>query len=466
MRWFFLIIFLFIYNLSFAQIPTRLIVNPGFEQPSLGCTNCYNLFPDGNVPGWNTTDPTAVIEIWGTNFQSKTSHSGSQFAEINANNSAFLYQELCLAPNEVVNYSIWYLKRTANTEQMKAQLTELNNTVISQSITYTATNTWTNYTGTLTNNGTGGLKRIGFVAVTAGSTGNLIDDITISLKPIVSLKAFNPIKQFEGTNTNLVLVVNGTLTSSATITLTKSGTATYLSDYTIGTPTRGSVSISGSNIILTLPAGDYNPNLTAGTTLGEISIPINTVSDGISELSEYLTYSIGTVSGGGTTYPLVAGLNGYGATCSTYIGSVTDTILNYSPLPIQLIYFKGILKNENVYLSWKTATETNNDYFIIISSNDLIELKELTRINGSGTSNFPHEYFYIDNDPKKYYRLCQVDYDGQHECFDWISIPNLTSKDNFYRFFDLYGREIKDMDKNGVYLMIDERGGTTRILKF
>lgn len=465
MKWL-VIVFLLFTNFCFAQIPTRLIVNPGFEQPSLGCTNCFNLFPDANVAGWNTTDPTAVIEIWGTNFQSKTSHSGNQFAEINANNSAFLYQELCLTPNEVVNYSIWYLKRTASTEQMKAQLTELNNAVISQSVTYTATNTWTNYTGTLTNNGTGGLKRIGFVAVTAGSTGNLIDDITISLKPIISLKTFSPTKEFEGTGTNLVLVVNGTLTSSATITLTKSGTASYLSDFTVGTPTRGSLSISNSDIILTLPAGDYNPNLNAGTTMGEISIPITTISDGISELSEYLTYSIGTVSGGGTTYPLVAGLNGYGATCSTYLGSVTDTILNYSPLPIELIYFKGILKDEKVILSWRTATETNNDYFTITSSNDLVELKEITKISGAGTSNFPHDYIYIDSEVKKYYRLCQIDYDGQFECFDWISIPNLTLQDKFYKFFDLYGREVREMNKNGVYFMIDESGKSSRILKF
>jgi len=116
MKNFIFLVFLFtlLFNSLFGQIPTRLIVNPGFEQPSLGCTNCYNLFPVASVPGWKTTDPTAVIEIWGTGFQSKTSRSGIQFAEINANNSAFLYQELCLAPNEVVNYSIWYLKRTTN----------------------------------------------------------------------------------------------------------------------------------------------------------------------------------------------------------------------------------------------------------------------------------------------------------------------------------------------------------------
>lgn len=460
---FFIFLFTLLFNSLFGQIPTRLIVNPGFEQPSLGCTNCYNLFPVASVPGWKTTDPTAVIEIWGTGFQSKTSRSGIQFAEINANNSAFLYQELCLAPNEVVNYSIWYLKRTTNTEQMRAQLTELNNTVISQSVVYTATNSWVNYTGTLTNNGTGGLKRIGFVAVTGGSTGNLIDDITISLKPIISLKNFTPSRQNEGVQTNLILIVNGTLTSPATINLNLTGTATYPNDFTIGNPSRGTISINSGNITLNLPSGDYNPNLNSGTNLGEISIPITGLTDGINEPSETITYTLSSVSGGGINFPLVAGLNGIGANCSTYIGSVTDTINNFSPLPIQLLYFLGFVKNEKVEFNWKTASEINNDYFTVYESNNLNDLNELIRIDGAGNSNFPREYSCVDLTPSKYYKLCQTDYDGKYECFDWISV-NLNSKeDPIYRIYDVFGRETS-LDHEGVIIIVDERGKVQKIL--
>jgi len=458
-----LIFFIFLFNLSFSQIPTRLIVNPGFEQPSLGCTNCFNLYPVANVPGWKTTDPTAVIEIWGTGFQSKTSHSGNQFAEINANNSAFLYQELCLAPNEVVNYSIWYLKRTTNTEQMRAQLTEINNTVISQSVVYTATNTWTNYTGTLTNNGTGGLKKIGFVAVTGGSTGNLIDDITISLKPIISLDSFSPSIQNEGITTNLNLTVNGTLTTQATINLNLSGSAIYPNDFTIGTPTRGSISINSGNIVLTLPIGDYNPNLNSGANAGRISIPINTLTDGLNESSEIINYTISSVSGGGTTYPLVAGLNGYGANCSSFISSISDTILNYSPLPIELLYFMGNRINNSVELKWATASEENNDYFSIYGSNDLEQIDLITNVYGAGNSNFITEYRYLDYYPKLYYRLCQTDYDGKFECFDWISIRGIREEEKKYKFYDVFGREI-DRNFDGLIIVVDERGSASKII--
>lgn len=461
-KFLFLIFFYLIVFDTFCQIPTRLIINQGFEQPSLGCTNCFNLFPVANVPGWKTTDPTAVIEIWGTGFQSKTSHSGSQFAEINANNSAFLYQELCLAPNEIVNYSIWYLKRTTNTEQMRAQLTELNNTVISQSVVYTATNTWTNYTGTLINNGTGGLKRIGFVAVTGGSTGNLIDDITISLKPIISLKNFIPNSQNEGTVTNLNLIVNGTLTSPASINLNLSGSALYPNDFIVGTPNRGSVTINSGNIILNLPIGDYNPNLNTGANAGQISIPITSLTDGINESDETITYTISSISGGGTTYPLVSGLNGFGADCFNLINSVTDTIKNFSPLPIELLYFKGEYFNNTVELSWVTASEENNDYFSIYALDSLKNSVFVANIQGSGNSNSIKKYNLTDYNPRNYYKLCQTDFNGKSECFDWIFVKLKQNEKKLIKIFNLYGSEI-NVKFNEILIVIDENGNANKI---
>lgn len=458
----FLIYFYLIVFDTFCQIPTRLIINQGFEQPSLGCTNCFNLFPVANVPGWKTTDPTAVIEIWGTGFQSKTSHSGSQFAEINANNSAFLYQELCLAPNEVVNYSIWYLKRTTNTEQMRAQLTELNNSVISQSVVYTATNTWTNYTGTLTNNGTGGLKRIGFVAVTGGSTGNLIDDITISLRPIISLKNFNPNRQNEGTITNLNLIVNGTLSTSATVNLNLSGTAIYPSDFMIGNPTRGAILINSGNIILNLAPGDYDPNLNTGLNAGQISIPITPLTDGLNESNETITYTISSISGGGTAYPLVSGLNGFGADCSILINSITDTIISFSPLPIDLLYFKGYFVDNNIELSWATASEKNNDYFSIYALDSLNNTVFVSNIDGSGNSNSIKKYSFIDYNPKKYYKLCQTDYDGLFKCFNWIFINDIKKPNKIFRIYDIYGKKT-NLKFNEFLIIIDEYGNSNKI---
>ncbi len=412
----------FVSSLCKAQIPTRLIENPGFELPSLGCTNCYNLYPQASVPGWSTTDPSGQIEIWGNNFQSRPSHSGSQFAEINANNPSFLYQELCLAANEVVNYSIWYLKRTTNTEQMRAQLTDVNNVVISQSPILTATTSWTNITGTLTNNGTAGTRRIGFVAVTGGSTGNLIDDITISIRPIISLNSITSSTVQEGQQTIILVHVNGVLKSSATVAFNFSGTSTPGSDYTIGTPTRGSITTSGNDFILTLPAGDYSPNITTGTQTGVIAIPVNTTIDGISEPSETFTYAIGSISGGGngnTSLDLVSSISGIGANCSAPVNSLTGTITNYSPLPVEMCQMQIRCLNSEVLMKWATCSESNSDYFLVQRSTDMYNWVDLGRIKAAGYSSYINYYSFTTNENPyySYYRLAQYDFDGNNKMY-------------------------------------------------
>lgn len=412
----------FVSSLCKAQIPTRLIENPGFELPSLGCTNCYNLYPQASVPGWSTTDPSGQIEIWGNNFQSRPSHSGSQFAEINANNPSFLYQELCLAANEVVNYSIWYLKRTTNTEQMRAQLTDVNNAVISQSPILTATTSWTNITGTLTNNGTAGTRRIGFVAVTGGSTGNLIDDITISIRPIISLNSITSSTVQEGQQTIILVHVNGVLKSSATVAFNFSGTSTPGSDYTIGTPTRGSITTSGNDFILTLPAGDYSPNVTTGTQAGVIAIPVNTTIDGLSEPSETFTYVIGSISGGGngnTSLDLVSSISGIGANCSAPVNSLTGTITNYSPLPVEMCEMKIECLNSRIIMDWITCSESNSDFFSIQRSGDLSSWEEIGRVKAAGYSSSVNYYSFNTREDlySDYYRLVQYDFNGNNKSY-------------------------------------------------
>lgn len=436
----------------FSQIPTRFISNSGFEQPSLGCTSCYNLLNQSVVNGWSTTDPTGVIELWASGFQGKASHSGTQFAEINANNSSFLYQELCLAPNEVISYSIWYLQRggCGVTEQMRAQLTTTTNVVVSQSPIYTANNTWVNYTGTLTNNNIGGIKRIGFVSTSSGSCGNLIDDITISLRPIASLLSFTPSSQNEGVPTKLNVLVNGRLLSQATIIITLTGTAVYPNDFNIGTPTRGILTnITPSSITLTLPAGDYDPNLSSGTSAGYISIPFTTITDGIPESLETIICTIDFISGGGGGNPsldLSNIINGNGANCSTYVPSVSDTIKSFSPLPITLKNFTAKYLDGKVLLAWSTSTEKDNDFFTIYKSSDGLNYYELGKINGSGNSNLPRDYKLLDIEPKdgfNYYKLTQTDYDGTFQTLSVVVVKVNLKSFNITQKYNILGQEIK-----------------------
>ncbi|MFT5777719.1 MAG: hypothetical protein ACI837_000667 [Crocinitomicaceae bacterium] len=87
-----------------------------------------------------------------------------------------------------------------------------------------------------------------------------------------------------------------------------------------------------------------------------------------------------------------------------------------SPLPIELLSFTAVVKNENVELNWVTASEINNDYFTIERSIDGINFTSISTINGAGHSTQTLFYAMVDIAPLSgisYYRLKQTDYDGE-----------------------------------------------------
>ena len=90
-----------------------------------------------------------------------------------------------------------------------------------------------------------------------------------------------------------------------------------------------------------------------------------------------------------------------------------------TPLPVELLYFSANASN-SVLLSWATATEINNDYFSIERSEDGVNFYEIGKVNGNGDSNKEITYEFTDKfvlAPVEYYRLKQVDFDGQFEHF-------------------------------------------------
>lgn len=87
-----------------------------------------------------------------------------------------------------------------------------------------------------------------------------------------------------------------------------------------------------------------------------------------------------------------------------------------SPLPVTLLFFNGHRKNEDeVLLEWETASEVNNDKFLIEHSIDFATWKEIGEVSGQGTSNTPHFYRFVHEQPatgSNFYRLKQIDWDG------------------------------------------------------
>lgn len=117
-------------------------------------------------------------------------------------------------------------------------------------------------------------------------------------------------------------------------------------------------------------------------------------------------------------------------------------------LPIELLVFEG--ENYDYYnrLKWSTATEINNDYFLIERSDDGANWLTLTSINGNGTTSEKNDYSYNDYDYQRgvtnYYRLSQTDFDGKRKYFDIISVDSKSNKniDCAYYYYDILGNEI------------------------
>lgn len=102
-------------------------------------------------------------------------------------------------------------------------------------------------------------------------------------------------------------------------------------------------------------------------------------------------------------------------------------ILDEAALPVTLISFTGKATKKSNQLTWNTASEVNNDYFSVEKSVDGLTFSEIGRMTGAGYSTKELTYVYDDINPIKgnnYYRLKQVDYDGQYEYSKIILLKN------------------------------------------
>jgi hypothetical protein len=103
-----------------------------------------------------------------------------------------------------------------------------------------------------------------------------------------------------------------------------------------------------------------------------------------------------------------------------------------STLPVSLISFDAVLINKHVELTWATASEVNNDYFIIQRSIDNINYLDISRVEGNGNSNIIINYFALDLDLPQgaiYYRLKQIDYNGTTDFSEIRVVSNNTSNE-------------------------------------
>lgn len=116
--------------------------------------------------------------------------------------------------------------------------------------------------------------------------------------------------------------------------------------------------------------------------------------------------------------------------CGTVSPIATGTVLNQTPLPVRLISFSGKKVTNYHLLVWQTASEENNSHFVIERSNDGRYFEAIGEIDGNGTFVGLREYSFKDLQPLSYwnyYRLKQVDFNGEYVYSNIIAIRNEPS---------------------------------------
>ncbi len=108
-------------------------------------------------------------------------------------------------------------------------------------------------------------------------------------------------------------------------------------------------------------------------------------------------------------------------------GVIVDNLLISQTvvLSAELISFEAEKNYEGVKLKWTTASEVKNDYFAVEKSRNGKQWQEVSKVNGAGFSIKMTDYHVQDNKPFEglsYYRLKQVDFDGEETYSDIISV--------------------------------------------
>ncbi|MEM8899053.1 MAG: LamG-like jellyroll fold domain-containing protein [Bacteroidota bacterium] len=129
--------------------------------------------------------------------------------------------------------------------------------------------------------------------------------------------------------------------------------------------------------------------------------------------------SISGVKWNGIEWSLMSGIN-------TTTNTITGTVNSFSDfsggepaaLPVEWLSFNAFSTSGQVTLNWETASELNSDFFAVERSRERTDWAEIGRVGAMGFSDDVQAYTYTDNNStpgQNYYRLRQVDFDGQFE---------------------------------------------------
>ncbi|MFC5747416.1 DUF11 domain-containing protein [Actinomadura rugatobispora] len=179
------------------DVPTQVaLVNGSFEEPRV-TSGIENRVPDASqpgarsVPGWQTTASDRLIEIWHRRSGTEAAH-GEQFAELNANESSTLYQDLETTPGTTLYWSLRHRGRSGD-DTMSLKIGRPGSRP-NKTWTFTdGTAAWGRHTGAYTVPRGQTVTRFAFEAGATATgdptVGNFLDDVVFGTAPCVVVTA-------------------------------------------------------------------------------------------------------------------------------------------------------------------------------------------------------------------------------------------------------------------------------------
>ncbi|UXX80255.1 T9SS type A sorting domain-containing protein [Reichenbachiella carrageenanivorans] len=217
--------------------------------------------------------------------------------------------------------------------------------------------------------------------------------------------------------------VNGNFNNDfrAGVTVNENGELNVTGDFNNGVNPSGSTANEGNLIINggSLDVGnDLNNRYGSDIQLSDNGT-ISVVNNVVNEQNSVIDINEGTFSYGETLYDneYSGGVNSPSGDLACDDGCCGS---GCASLPVTLLSFDAQVSLDHVQVSWKTATELNNDHFNVYRSVDGVDFELIAWEQGNGTTSEQKTYEIKDYPSQKgvyYYQLEQVDYDGQNEIF-------------------------------------------------
>ncbi len=204
--------------------------------------------------------------------------------------------------------------------------------------------------------------------------------------------------------------------------------------------------ISGNLQILGISSAGLNPCLSADNAVVSGGCPIGLPNDTYksprynngSNNNNQLIMSGLTL--GETYYFIVDGVGGAISPFYIEISSGASDACE-DVLPVEMLYFYPEPNiNGTVELFWATASEKNNDYFLVQHSPDGVLFEPFSVVHGNGTTNtisYYNDIHYYPVSGTNYYRLKQVDYDGVYEYSNIISANIIDAAQDIFLCYDM-----------------------------